>query len=154
MYAFAAQSGATLFGLPAGVVVVLTFVPFIMAAFSALRLAKFNIDDTQHESFSGLPTPANAIFCLSFVYAAVAKGITVEVEWVALISIVMAALLVSPIRMFSFKFKSLAWEKNKVRYIFLATSVLAICLLKLYAIPAIIVLYMAVSTVRWIAKKR
>jgi CDP-diacylglycerol--serine O-phosphatidyltransferase len=69
-------------------------------------------------------------------------------------SVLVAAMLVSPIRMFSFKFKSLAWEKNKVRYIFLATSVLAICLLKLYAIPAIIVLYMVVSTVRWIAQKR
>ena len=154
MYAFAAQSGATLFGLPAGVVVVLTFVPFIMSAFSALRLAKFNIDDTQHESFSGLPTPANAIFCLSFVYAAVAKGITVEVEWVALISIVMAALLVSPIRMFSFKLKSLSWAANKSQYIFLALSLVAFLTLGVYSVPTVIVLYVVISTIGWIFCKR
>lgn len=154
MYAFAAQGGATLFGLPAGVVTVLTFVPFIMAAFSALRLAKFNIDDTQHESFSGLPTPANAIFCLSFVYAAVAKGITVEVEWVALISIVMAALLVSPIRMFSFKLKSLSWAANKSQYIFLALSLVAFLTLGVYSVPTVIVLYVVISTIGWIFCKR
>ena len=74
MYAFAAQSGATLFTLPSWVVTTLVFVPFIMAAFSALRLAKFNIDDTQHERFSGLPTPANAMFGLSFGCAVATEG--------------------------------------------------------------------------------
>lgn len=53
-------------------------------------------------AFEGLPTPANAIFCASFVYAVVAGGKAVELEWVALISVLMSALLVSPIRMFSF----------------------------------------------------
>ena len=154
MYAFAAQGGVTLFGLPDGVVAALVFVPFIMAAFSALRLAKFNIDDTQHDSFSGLPAPANAIFCLSFVYAAVAKGIVVEVEWVALISIVMAALLVSPIRMFSFKLKSLSWAANKSQYIFLALSLVAFLTLGVYSVPTIIVLYVVISTIGWLFSKR
>ena len=154
MYAFAAQGGATLFGLSEGVVAALTFVPFIMAAFSALRLAKFNIDDTQHDSFSGLPTPANAIFCLSFVYAAVEKGIVVEVEWVALISVVMAALLVSPIRMFSFKLKSLSWAANKSQYIFLALALVAFFTLGIYSVPTIIVLYVVISTIGWLFCKR
>ena len=154
MYAFAAQGGATLFGLSEGVVAALTFVPFIMAAFSALRLAKFNIDDTQHDSFSGLPTPANAIFCLSFVYAAVEKGIVVEVEWVALISVVMAALLVSPIRMFSFKLKSLSWAANKSQYIFLVLALVAFFTLGIYSVPTIIVLYVVISTIGWLFCKR
>ena len=154
MYAFAAQGGATLFGLSEGVVAALTFVPFIMAAFSALRLAKFNIDDTQHDSFSGLPTPANAIFCLSFVYAAVEKGIVVEVEWVALISVVMAALLVSPIRMFSFKLKNLSWAANKSQYIFLALALVAFFTLGIYSVPTIIVLYVVISTIGWLFCKR
>ena len=106
-------------GMSESVASMLGFVTLIIAAFSALRLAKFNIDDTQHDSFSGLPTPANAIFCLSFVYAAVEKGIVVEVEWVALISVVMAALLVSPIRMFSFKFKK-GSAYNRIRIYFMA----------------------------------
>ena len=133
---------------------ILCYLPLAVAALSALRLAKFNIDETQTEEFEGLPTPASAILLLSVAALCQRNAIIVDAEWLVLMSVLVAAMLISPIRMFSFKFKSLAWEKNKVRYIFLATSVLAICLLKLYAIPAIIVLYMAVSTVRWIAKKR
>ena len=154
MYAFAAQSGATLFTLPSWVVTTLVFVPFIMAAFSALRLAKFNIDDTQHESFSGLPTPANAIFCLSFVWAVATEGKVVEVEWIALISVIMAALLVSPIRMFSFKLKSLAWSANKSQYIFLALVLVALLTLGIYSVPTIIVIYVVISTVGWLFCKR
>ena len=133
---------------------VLCYIPLIVAALSALRLAKFNIDETQTEEFEGLPTPASAILLVSLAALCQRDSIVVDVEWLVLISVLVAAMLISPVRMFSFKFKSLGWGKNKVRYIFLATAVLAICLLKLYAIPAIIVLYMVVSTVRWIVQKR
>ncbi len=133
---------------------VLCYLPLLVAALSALRLAKFNIDETQTEEFEGLPTPASAILLLSVAALCQRNAIIVDAEWLVLMSVLVAAMLISPVRMFSFKFKSLAWAKNKVRYIFLATSALAICLLKLYAIPVIIVLYMAVSTVRWIAQKR
>ena len=78
----------------------------------------------------------------------------IGVEWLCLISVLVAMLLVSPVRMFSFKFKSWRWGENKVRYSFLITAILMICLLRAYAIPAIIVLYVAVSTVRWIVQKR
>lgn len=153
MYALAAQSVAS-FELPALLQQVLVFVPFIMAAFSALRLAKFNIDDSQHDSFEGLPTPANALFCLSFVYAVVTTGKVVEIEWIALISVVMAALLVSPIRMFSFKLKSLAWSKNKSQYIFLPLAIASLLLLGVYSVPTIIVIYIVISTIGWIVCKR
>ena len=83
-----------------------------------------------------------------------AKGITVEVEWVALISIVMAALLVSPIRMFSFKLKSLSWAANKSQYIFLALSLVAFLTLGVYSVPTVIVLYVVISTIGWIFCKR
>ena len=153
MYALAAQSVAS-FELPALLQQVLVFVPFIMAAFSALRLAKFNIDDSQHDSFEGLPTPANALFCLSFVYAVVTTGKVVEIEWIALISVVMAALLVSPIRMFSFKLKSLAWSQNKSQYIFLPLAIASLLLLGVYSVPTIIVIYIVISTIGWIVCKR
>lgn len=153
MYALAAQSVAS-FELPAMLQQVLVFVPFIMAAFSALRLAKFNIDDSQHDSFEGLPTPANALFCLSFVYAVVTTGKVVEIEWIALISVVMAALLVSPIRMFSFKLKSLAWSQNKSQYIFLPLAIASLLLLGVYSVPTIIVIYIVISTIGWIVCKR
>ncbi|MBQ5753966.1 MAG: CDP-diacylglycerol--serine O-phosphatidyltransferase [Alistipes sp.] len=148
-----ATQGVSLFGLGDEWVKALCFVPFIMAAFSALRLAKFNIDDTQHEEFCGLPTPANAILCLSLVMLAWRDGVTVAVEWVALVSIVLALLLISPIRMFSFKFKSLAWRANEVRYLFAAGALIAIFVLRTYSIPLIIVSYIVVSTLLWIVRR-
>lgn len=148
MFAFALDA-PTLFELNDVVAHIIVYVPFIMAAFSALRLAKFNIDDSQHETFEGLPTPANALFCASFVYAALYSGKAVEVEWIALISVVMAALLVSPIRMFSFKLKSFGWSKNKSLYIFLALSLVALLTLGVYSVPTIIVLYIVISTIGW-----
>ena len=153
MYAFACQV-PTLFELNDVVAHIIVYVPFIMATFSALRLAKFNIDETQHETFEGLPTPANALFCASFVYAAISSGKAVEVEWIALISVVMAALLVSPIRMFSFKLKSFGWQQNKSLYIFLVLSLVALLTLGVYSVPVIIVLYIVISTVGWLFCKK
>ncbi len=153
MFAFALDA-PTLFELNDVVAHIIVYVPFIMAAFSALRLAKFNIDDSQHETFEGLPTPANALFCASFVYAAIYSGKAVEVEWIALISVVMAALLVSPIRMFSFKLKSFGWSKNKSLYIFLALSLVALLTLGVYSVPTIIVLYIVISTIGWLFCKK
>lgn len=153
MYVFASQT-FTMFELPETVVAVLTFIPFLMAAFSALRLAKFNIDETQHDSFEGLPTPANAIFCASFIYAVVTGGKSVELEWVALISVIMSALLVSPVRMFSFKLKSLSWSANKLQYIFLALAIIALLTLGIYSVPTIIVIYIVLSTISWLFCKK
>ena len=135
---------------------VLCYIPFIIAAFSALRLAKFNIDETQKEEFEGLPTPASAILCVSLAALCERYDLIVDMEWLVLISVLVAMLLISPIKMFSFKFHEwgLKDNDNKLRYGFLITACLLICLLKLYAIPAIIVLYIVVSAVRWIAKKR
>lgn len=152
MYALASQSVSVL-ALSEGVVAVLCFVPFVMAAFSALRLAKFNIDDTQHEEFCGLPTPANAILCSSLAMLAVRDGVTVAVEWIALVSVILAVLLVSPVRMFSFKFSSLVWRGNVVRYLFAGFALVAILLLRTYSIPLIIVTYIVVSTLLWIVRR-
>ena len=153
MYALAANSTA-MYALPSWLTASLVFVPFIMAAFSALRLAKFNIDDTQHDSFEGMPTPANALFCLSFVYAVVSTEKSVAIEWIALISVVMAALLVSPIRMFSFKLKNLSWKQNKMQYIFILLSIVALLTLGAYAVPTIIVIYIVLSTIGWLVSKK
>ena len=134
---------------------VLRYVPLLIPAFSALRLAKFNIDDTQKEEFEGLPTPASAILLLSTAAICERYSLIVDMEWFVLLSLITAAMLISPVRMFSLKFHEwgLGSTDNKIRYGFLITSCLLICLLRLYAIPTIIVLYIAVSAVRWIVKK-
>lgn len=104
------------------------FTGFLLAAFSALRLAKFNIDERQHTTFIGLPTPANAIF-----WAALLAGCEdyltspmFNAPFLFAFEILSCWLLVCEIPMFSLKFKSLAWNENRVKYIFLAICLIII----------------------------
>ena len=124
------------------------FFPLIMTAFSALRLAKFNIDDTQHTEFEGLPTPANALLCMSLGMLAKAGLVAISREVIVALSVVMSILLVCPIRMFSLKFEGFGWGNNKLRYISLLLAVVIIAVDYRYAMSAIMVLYIAVSFVR------
>ena len=130
----------------------LAYVVFIIAAFSALRLAKFNIDTTQSTEFEGLPTPANALMLMSLATLYANGSVTLYQEHVLLISIAASLLLVSPIRMFALKFKSFRLADNKLRYGFLLAALCFIIFFTAYSIVAIIVLYIVVSTLRWIVK--
>lgn len=104
----------------------LAYVPLVIVIFSALRLAKFNIDDRQSENFLGLPTPACAIWCGSLIYAA-DNGIALGVEmmhnpyFIPAASVILALLLVSEIPMLSMKFKK-GSEFNPTRLMFVAAS--------------------------------
>ena len=122
----------------------------IIAAFSALRLARFNIDDTQHTEFRGLPTPAATLLCVSLAVLFQQGHIVLYREQILLIALAVALLLVSPIRMFALKFTSFSPEGNMLRYGFLLTSLLLIIFCTTYSVTLIIVLYIVVSTLRWI----
>lgn len=148
------SSGATYWHPFDGFIHFIAGIPFLVTAFSALRLAKFNIDDTQHTEFCGLPTPAAAIFCASFAVLLSDKGIEVPGEWLALLSVIVASLLISPIRMFSLKFSSFKWQENKVRFSFVATALCAIIVWGIYSVAFIIVTYIAVSTLLWICHRK
>ena len=125
------------------------YLTLIIVAFSALRLAKFNIDDTQTSEFCGLPTPANGLFCLSLAML-MASGDIMLPRWaIVTISIGMAYMLISPVRMFALKFKGFGWQGNEIRYTFIALCVVLIAAFTRYAVPAIILLYMVISAVRW-----
>lgn len=126
---------------------------FFVAAFSALRLAKFNIDETQHTEFCGLPTPANALFFISLGWMNVRTGFDLG-YWMLLFVPVMSWLLISPVRMFAFKFQSFAFKGNEIRYIFIALAVVLLIALGIPAVPIIILLYVVVSTVRWMLMLR
>lgn len=128
------------------------FVPLIMTAFSALRLAKFNIDDTQHTEFEGLPTPANALLCMSLAMLAEMGLVAIPREVIIALSIVMSLLLVCSVRMFSLKFAGFGWKGNELRYISLALSVVIIAVNYRYAVTAIMALYILISVVRHIVK--
>lgn len=128
---------------------VYAFVSFAMAAFSALRLAKFNIDESQHEEFCGLPTPANALFFVSLGMISARTGFDFGGQMLIWIVPAMAWLLISPVRMFSLKFRGFAWRGNAIRYLFLTLCVVMIAVLRLYSIPAIVILYILISAIRW-----
>ena len=148
------QEMPSAFGLEGTAKIVLCYIPLVVTALSALRLAKFNVDETQKEEFQGLPTPASAILLVSIAALCQKDSLIIDAEWFVLISVLVAAMLISPVRMFSFKFKSARWSDNKLRFIFVACCIAMAVGLRWYAIPAIILLYIAVSTVRWIIQKR
>ncbi|MCF0198059.1 MAG: CDP-diacylglycerol--serine O-phosphatidyltransferase [Bacteroidaceae bacterium] len=127
------------------------FIPytaFLMAAFSALRLAKFNLDTRQATTFIGLPTPANALFWGSLVlgqHAFLCSG-KFNCVFLFLFIVLSCWLMVAELPLFALKFKNYSWEDNKMKYIFLAGCLL--CLpLGYSALAAMIVWYIALSLV-------
>ncbi|MEI6173774.1 MAG: CDP-alcohol phosphatidyltransferase family protein [Bacteroidota bacterium] len=125
---------------------------------SALRLAKFNIDLRQEVNFIGLPTPANAFFFASIplvlfvqphLFSLIHLDFLVQffsnTRILTILAVFFSYLLISEFKIFSMKFKSLAWKGNQLRYIFLIISVILIALFFLSAIPVIIILYILMS---------
>ena len=138
------------YALPEEIMSWLGYLCFIVAAFSALRLAKFNIDTTQATEFEGLPTPANALMLMSLAALALNGDVALYQEHILIISVAASFLLISPIRMFALKFKNFKIADNKLRYSFILASLLLIIFLTKYSVVAIIVLYIVLSTIRWI----
>lgn len=122
------------------------YIPFLIAAFSALRLAKFNLDERQTSSFIGLPTPANALFwaSLTLCYAELFTQ-----YWYILILLVLVScwLLVAEIPMFSLKFKTLKWKGNEIRFVFLAVSIIFLIIMQIAAVAVIIVWYVILTII-------
>lgn len=132
---------------------------FFFVACAALRLAKFNIDDTQRTEFCGLPSPAAALFCASLGLLASygqevsGGGLDLPREVILAVAIGMGLLMVSPIRMFALKFHGFGWRGNEIRYGFILASIVLIVLLQAASVPAIILLYVLVSLIRWLGQR-
>lgn len=132
----------------------LSYIAFIIAVFSALRLAKFNIDTRQSENFIGLPTPANSLLIASFpliiadsnTYFA---GFILNQWFLVTFSIIMSLLLVAEVPLISLKFKSLNFKENLLRYVLIFSSVLLLLFLKFEAVPFIISIYFLVSLIQF-----
>ncbi len=129
------------------------FIPLIIVALSALRLAKFNIDETQCSEFVGLPTPACALFCVS-IGLLYAEGFALSGELIAGISVLLALLLISPIKMFALKFKGAGWKGNEIRYCFVLVATALVVVFKLHSLPLIVALYIVLSTILHLLCKR
>ena len=132
------------------------FVPylgFIVTLASAYRLAKFNIDTRQTDSFIGLPTPANALLIMSIPMIEYAGSF----EWLVTalynpyvllgITVLSAYLLNAEIPLFSLKVKDFSLAHNKIQIVFLAVSVVLLLLLSFTALPVIILFYVLLSVV-------
>ena len=125
------------------------FLAFVMAAFSALRLAKFNLDERQALGFIGLPTPANALFWGSLIVGLQQNNISFEgLEWVILAgTFISSYLLIAEIPMFALKFKHWGFKGNEVKYIFVLSCIPLLLLLGVSGFAAIIAWYVLLSVI-------
>jgi CDP-diacylglycerol--serine O-phosphatidyltransferase len=128
----------------------LPYLGFIVTVFSALRLAKFNVDTRQTEDFIGLNTPMNTLLIVSlpFIQKDYPQIIGSTMFLIAL-TMILSWLLVSEMRIFSMKLNNLSWEHNKYKYLFLLCSVLLAIVLKFVAVPFILLLYIGFSIVHF-----
>ena len=124
---------------------------FIIAIFSAIRLAKFNNDPRQSDSFIGVPTPANAMLIASLPIIVHIhedwKPLIINTNNLLILTVVMSYLLVMEMPLLALKFKSFGWKGNQFRFIFLALAIILLVLLKILAVPVILILYILISVV-------
>jgi CDP-diacylglycerol---serine O-phosphatidyltransferase len=149
------------------------YIAFVITIFSCIRLAKFNIDTRQSDSFIGVPTPANSILICSiplilyyhYDFAFLSGGhhelslvnvtendsfivmLMINPYFLICLTLLMSFLLIAELPLFALKFKNFAWVGNRIRYSFLITSVILLILFQFIAIPFIIFLYIVLSIV-------
>ena len=125
----------------------LPYTAFIIAAFSALRLAKFNLDERQTSSFIGLPTPANALFWGALIVGGGDRLTHLNCALAIVLALVVLScwILVAEIPLFALKFKQWGWHGNEVRYIFILSCIPILILLGVSGIAVIIVWYVLLS---------
>lgn len=125
---------------------VLAYIALLIPVFAALRLAKFNIDDSQATTFKGLAVPANALWWLG-AYDLYVSGPQSEVGLILLVASIplFAYMMVCNLPMFSLKFAGLGWHGNEVRYLLIAASVVLLIWQGIAGFAAIIGLYILLS---------
>ena len=125
----------------------LAYAGILIIVFSALRLAKFNVDTRQSENFIGLPTPAHTLFITALPFLGQLSGF----EWVlqpvflAAASVVGSLLMVSELPLLSLKVKNLNWQSNRFRIILLVASLTTLLVFGPRAISLVVILYLLIS---------
>ncbi|MDE7402273.1 MAG: CDP-diacylglycerol--serine O-phosphatidyltransferase [Muribaculaceae bacterium] len=109
----------------------------------ALRLARFNIDTRQTTNFIGLPIPANAIFWIGYSAMLLGGNLTLAAPWLALpVMIIESWLMLSPLRLFSLKFKTWGWRSNEWRWILIVTAIVCCVTMGVSGLMWLIVAYL------------
>ncbi|QRR01707.1 CDP-diacylglycerol--serine O-phosphatidyltransferase [Dyadobacter sandarakinus] len=152
MYQLLMQSIPDLFGIWKA------YLAFIIAIFSAIRLAKFNNDPRQSDTFIGVPTPANAMLISSLPFIvhtrdAYWKTLIIDTNHLLILTVVMSVLLVTEVPLIALKFKNFGWKGNEARYVLIALTVVLLVFLQFLAIPAIMLLYVGLSVLDNLRKK-
>jgi CDP-diacylglycerol--serine O-phosphatidyltransferase len=132
----------------------LNFIAFLIPVFSALRLAKFNVDTRQAENFIGMPTPANAILIASFPiiishHNRYYTPYLLNPYVLSCFVLIMCSLLVVELPMMSLKFKNREFNENIYRYLLLLFSAILILFFKFAAVPVIIFIYIILSVIQF-----
>ena len=134
-----------------GIMQFFPFLGFIIALGSCYRLANFNIDTRQTDSFIGLPTPANALFILSlplvlqFSESLFVLELLTNQWFLLIITLLSAYMLNAEIPLFSLKIKKFSFKQNALQVIFLILSVLLLIFFRYLGIPLLILLYVLLS---------
>ena len=128
---------------------ILPYTAYLIAAFSALRLAKFNIDERQTSQFIGLPTPANALFWGSLIVGGGQRLTHFQhaLPIVLLLIVLSCWMLVAEIPLFALKFKHWGWKENEVEYIFLVSCIPLLAILGVSGLAVIIAWYVILSLI-------
>ena len=144
---FSWLSGYHFHELPSPIAFLMPFTAFIMAAFSALRLAKFNLDERQSMGFIGLPPPANALFWGSLIVGAgqFLTSSPIYIYGTIAVMLLFSYLLIAELPMFALKFKTWGWKGNEVKYIFLLTCIPLLIIFKVSGLAIIIAWYALLS---------
>lgn len=130
------------------------FIGLLLTVGACWRLANFNIDERQSDSFIGLPTPAMAIFIVSLPLILEYSDFEEVSLWIENnyfligVTLVFTFLMNINLPLFSLKFKDFSITKNKVKYLFLILSLFLLIFLEIVAIPLIILLYLLISVIQ------
>ena len=130
----------------------ISLIAFLIPIFAALRLANFNIDKNQKNSFIGLPTPMTAIFIASIplIKSEFFNSIYSNTSTLCIISVVLSILMISKLNLFSIKVnfqENLSSQLNMMRLFMLISSLILLFFFNLAAIPFIVILYIILSII-------
>jgi CDP-diacylglycerol--serine O-phosphatidyltransferase len=134
------------------------YIPFLIPVFSAIRLAKFNIDTRQSDSFIGVPTPANGLFIASipFIMANDTYGIASLFSnhyFLILFPLLSAYMLVAELPLLALKFNTFGWKGNEFRWILILTTILSVVIFRYLGVMVAIVLYILISIIHNLTQK-
>jgi CDP-diacylglycerol--serine O-phosphatidyltransferase len=143
---------------------ILPFVSLFIPFFSLFRLAKFNLDTRQSTHFIGLPTPANTLFFISIAltlwfgfgtegFPGLLAEILMREGVLSTLVVIFSVMLIAEVPLISLKFKGFDFQGNLDKYVLIALSITLILLFGVFALPFIVLLYLAISFIRFFVTK-